>query len=170
MRLPFRRAPACPATGSWRAGAVCGRGAGCCGSSWRGAGPSRSGPSGGSAGWRRRRAFGWRWPSRARAADPLNRWAILTCVSRLLAVKDRNCHHGKGCGQIGPNHSDSFLSVYMAAFIYCVHFIGLVVKWKVHNGGLVLKNLIYIFKSSFNTTKKRSNFCPFLLVIVEWFW
>ncbi len=32
--------------------------------------------------------------------------------------------------------------VYMASFFYYESYIGLVVKWKVHNGGLVLKNLI----------------------------
>ncbi len=35
--------------------------------------------------------------------------------------------------------------VNMASFFYYQSFIGLVVKWKVHDGGLVLKNLIYIF-------------------------
>ncbi len=31
---------------------------------------------------------------------------------------------------------------YMAAFFYYESYIGFVVKWKRHNGGLVLKNLI----------------------------
>ncbi len=38
---------------------------------------------------------------------------------------------------------------YMARFFYYESYKGLVVKWKRHNGGLVLKNLIYIFWSSF---------------------
>ena len=35
----------------------------------------------------------------------------------------------------------------LGKFFYCVHFIGLVVKWKVHNGGFISKNLTYIFKN-----------------------
>jgi hypothetical protein len=38
-----------------------------------------------------------------------------------------------------------FILYYMASFFNCVPFIGLLVEWKRHNGGLVLKNLIYIF-------------------------
>ena len=34
---------------------------------------------------------------------------------------------------------------YLACFFYYESYIGLVVKWKVYNGGLVLKNIIYIF-------------------------
>ena len=36
----------------------------------------------------------------------------------------------------------------MARFFYYESFLGLVVKWKVHNGDSVLQNLIYIFWSS----------------------
>jgi len=36
----------------------------------------------------------------------------------------------------------------MASFFYCVHFIGLLVKWKVQHGGLIKKNLKYFFESS----------------------
>ncbi len=38
-----------------------------------------------------------------------------------------------------------YRSGHMAAFFYYESSIGLVVKWKVHNGGLDLKNLINIF-------------------------
>ena len=37
----------------------------------------------------------------------------------------------------------------MAIFFYYQSFLGLVVKWKVQNGGLVFKNLKHIFKSNF---------------------
>jgi len=40
-------------------------------------------------------------------------------------------------------HTD--LVYVLASFFYYESYIGLVEKWKVHNGGLVLKNLIYIF-------------------------
>ena len=46
-------------------------------------------------------------------------------------------------------------NTYLASFFYCVHFIGLVVKWKVHNGGFISKNLTYIFK----------NYYVFILII-----
>ena len=39
-------------------------------------------------------------------------------------------------------------NTYLASFFYCVHFIGLVVKWKVQHGGLIFLNLKYIFESS----------------------
>ncbi len=35
----------------------------------------------------------------------------------------------------------------MASFFRYESYIGLVVKWKVHNGGFILKNLKYIFKN-----------------------
>ena len=46
---------------------------------------------------------------------------------------------------LGILEIDDWKKEYVAAFFYYESSIGLVVKWKVHNGGLDLKNLIYIF-------------------------